>query len=137
MCVCIAFVAIHSYYQQQQQQLGKPGESRVTSPQHDKENIIGTSSSWRRSSGSRSIFGCVELLAETSCGRQSHLTPVLPPYLVKQSSHYSHVTTSPAAMFAAVTSSPVAAQTPVSPVYVYTIYRTQRNFYLTGKKYGL
>ena len=128
--ICIAFVAIHSYYYQQQ--LGKPGESRVTSPQHDKENIVVTSSSWRRSSGSRSIFGCVELLAETSCGRPPHLTPVSPPYLVKQSSHYSHVTTSPAAMFAAVTSSPVAASTPV-----YTIYRTQQNFYLTGKKYGL
>ena len=106
----------HHHYQQQQQHPGKPaGEFRMTSPAYDKENIV--TSSQRRSS-SRSIFGCVELLAETSCDRPpSHFT-VLTPYLVTHvdqsaSSHYRHVTSSPAALLANMTSPPVACQTPV------------------------
>jgi len=106
----------YHHHQQQQQHPEKPaGEFRMTSPSHDKENIV--TSSQRRSS-SRSIFGCVELLAETSCSRPpSHLT-MLSPYLVTHpdqsaSSHYRHVTSSPAAILANMTSPPVACQTPV------------------------
>ena len=123
VCCCVVSTATHGY--QQQQLPGKPGESRVTSPQHDKENLV-TSSSSR--SSSRSIFGCVELLAETSCSRPPpHLAVVSPPYLVTHvdqspSSRYRHVTSSsPAAMFAAVTSPPVAVRP--TPVIVATIYR--------------
>jgi len=113
--VCSVSAAVRSFHQQQQQ-LGKPGESRKTSPRHDKENMVTSSSP--RVATSKSIFGCVELLAETSRTRPPHLTIMPPPYLVTHvdqspSSRYRHVTSSPAAMFAAVTSSPVAPPTPV------------------------
>ena len=119
---CVDFAAMRAdrHHHYQHQQLGKPAESRaMTSPQHDKENIVTSSSS----SGQRSIFGCVELLAETSCSRPPHPTTLQPPYLVTRvdqspSSHYRHVTSSPVAMFAAaVTSSPVACPSPVCAIY--------------------
>jgi len=114
---------------QLQQQTGKPvTESPVTSFHRDKENIVVTSSSVPSSSyrgnlrsSSSSIFGCVELLAETSCSsRPPHLPALSPPYLVTQvdqslTSHYRHVTSSPtAAMF--MTSPPDASPTLVSAI---------------------
>ena len=118
---CVAKLRYHHRPLQQQQAFGKPvGESRVTSSQHDKENTV-TSSTWRRSA---SIFGSVELLAKTSC---SDRPPSLlsSPYLARRvdqspSSHYRHVTSSPAAILAAVTSPPVVCPTAVCALLIKT-----------------
>lgn len=139
VCLFLFRCAVVRSYQQQQQ-LGKPaGESpRVTSPQHDKENVVTSSRSKPRS---KSIFGCVELLAEsfseTSCTRPPpppHVALVQPPYLVSQrvdqsaSSSYRHVTSrSPAAMF--VTSPPPAPPTPVRAIY----RKSQRFFFIVAR----
>ena len=113
ICIPVFFAAVYSLHCQQQQQVGKPRESPMTSPHQDKENIVTSSQS---SSSSRSIFSCVELMAETSCSRPSTLAP---PYLLTHqslSSHYRHVTSSPTAMFVPVTSPPVVSPTPVSTI---------------------